>query len=339
MRVGITYDLRADYLAEGYGDEETAEFDRPDTIEGIEEALRALGHEPDRIGRATALVKRLAAGDRWDLVFNIAEGLHGYGREALVPALLEAYAIPYTFSDPLVLSVALHKGIAKRVVRDLGIPTPDFAVVEDLADVDRIRMPFPVFAKPVAEGTGKGSAADSKARDRERLRATCARLLSTFRQPVLVEEFLPGREFTAGIVGTGPTAEVIGVIEVVLLEGKAEPDAYSYENKAKYEDRVAYRLADDAEAREAGRVALAAWRGLGCRDAGRADIRSDARGQPSFIEVNPLAGLNPVHSDLPIICGLVGIPFRELLRRIVESALARINEAPAPPPRASARRT
>jgi len=337
MRVGITYDLRADYLAEGYGEEETAEFDRPDTIEGIEDALRAIGHDPDRIGRAAALVKRLAAGDRWDLVFNIAEGLVGYGREALVPALLEAYGIPYTFSDPLVLSIALHKGMTKRVVRDLGIPTPEFAVVEEPADADRIQIPFPLFAKPVAEGTGKGIGADSKARDRDELRAVCARLLSTFRQPVLVEAFLPGREFTAGIVGTGARAEVIGVMEVHLLDGKAEPDAYSYKNKAKYEDLVTYRLVDDREAREAGRVALAAWRGLGCRDGGRVDIRSDAQGRPSFIEVNPLAGLNPVHSDLPILCRLLGIPFRELIRRIVKSALDRIAETPAPPPRASAR--
>ena len=133
MKVGITYDLREEYLCEGFSLEETAEFDKPDTIDSIEEALQLLGHETERIGHVRSLVARLAGGSRWDLVFNIAEGLSGFGREAQVPAVLDAYGIPYTFSDPLVLSLTLHKGMTKRVVRDLGIPTPGFAVVTALA--------------------------------------------------------------------------------------------------------------------------------------------------------------------------------------------------------------
>src|SRR5688572_3644321 len=129
MLIGLTYDLRQDYLDDGYTPEQTAEFDSRVTIDGIESALRDLGHQTDRIGRVTWLVERLARGDRWDLVFNIAEGLHGIGREAQVPALLDAYSIPYTFSDPLVCTISLHKPTTKRVVRDLGIPTPDFWVV------------------------------------------------------------------------------------------------------------------------------------------------------------------------------------------------------------------
>src|SRR5512136_3438123 len=138
MKVGITYDLRDDYLKEGYNYEETAEFDRVDTIEGIEEALTALGYTADRIGNVKQLVTRLAAGDRWDLVFNIAEGMYGIGREAVVPALLDAYRIPYTFSDPLVLALTLHKGITKQIVRALGLPTADFAVVSRPEDIDGI---------------------------------------------------------------------------------------------------------------------------------------------------------------------------------------------------------
>ena len=105
-------------MREGYDDEDAAEFDSLETIDAIEHALNSLGHSTDRIGHARKLTRRLVEGDRWDMVFNIAEGLHGFGREALVPALLETYEIPYTFSDPLALSVALHKGTAKRVVRD-----------------------------------------------------------------------------------------------------------------------------------------------------------------------------------------------------------------------------
>jgi len=322
MRVGLTYDLRDEYLAMGYSLEETAEFDKPDTVEGIEGALRELGYDTERIGHARALAARLVAGDRWDLVFNIAEGMHGVGREALVPALLDAWRIPYTFSDPLVLALSLHKGMTKSVVRGFGVPTPDFAVVESEADLDAVALPFPLFAKPVAEGTGKGITAASKLRTPGELRAVAADLLARFRQPVLVETYLPGREFTVGIAGTGPDAEVLGVMEVLLGEG-AEADAYSYFNKENYQGRVSYRLMRDAAADRCAELALRAWRGLGCRDGGRMDFRLDAAGEASFIEVNPLAGLNPVHSDLPIICRLGGMPYAELIRRIMESAKQR----------------
>src|SRR5215510_14942613 len=156
MHIGITYDLRADYLALGYSEEETAEFDHGDTIDGIDGALCELGHTTDRVGNARQLVARLAAGDRWDLVFNICEGLHGLAREAQVPALLDVYGIPCTFSDALRMALCLHKGMTKDVVRAAGVPTPAFAVVERLEDLDGLALEYPLFAKPVAEGTGKG---------------------------------------------------------------------------------------------------------------------------------------------------------------------------------------
>lgn len=323
VTVGLTYDLRDDYLAEGYSEEETAEFDRAETIDAVEDTLCSLSYRTERIGHARALVGRLAAGARWDLVFNIAEGLRGYGRESLVPALLEAYGIPYVFSDPLVLSLTLHKGVCKRVIRDLGISTPDFAVVEKETDIAAVGLPFPLFVKPVAEGTGKGITGDSVIRSPEALERVCRHLLKTYGQPVLVERFLSGREFTVGVVGTGEEAETVGVMEVILL-AEAEKEVYSYINKEYCEQLVRYRLADDAEARRAAAVALDAWRGLGCRDGGRVDLRSDERGEPHFMEVNPLAGLHPEHSDLPILCTLGGIPYRDLMARIMRSALRRI---------------
>jgi len=323
MIVGITYDLREDYLAEGYGEEETAEFDKPDTIDAIDRTLQDLGYRTVRIGNIRRLVTKLAHGERWDLVFNIAEGLKGYGREAQVPALLDAYGIPYTFSDPLVLALTLHKGMTKHVIRDLGIPTPDFAVVEDESDIAEVDLPFPLFAKPVAEGTGKGISSASRIATANELKAECRRLLAAFNQPVLVEAFLPGREFTVGVSGTGDEAAAIAAIEVVLND-RAERDVYSYLNKERYEERVEYRLVDDSMARKAKEVALAAWRGLGCRDGGRIDLRADAGGMPNFVEVNPLAGLNPKHSDLPILCRLAGVSYRELIERIMSSALRRL---------------
>ncbi len=331
LRVGMTYDLREDYLAAGYGEEETAEFDSPATILAIEQALAANGVAPERIGNIRALASRLAAGERWDFVFNICEGLSGAGREAQVPALLEAYGIPYSFSDSLVMALSLHKAMTKHVLRDRGVPTAPFAVIETMADLEGLSLPFPLFAKPVAEGTGKGVSPASRVSGPAGLRKVCRALLARFHQPVLVEAFLPGREFTVGVLGSGRGAEAIGVLEVSLSD-RAEAGVYGYVNKEECESRVIYRLAHDPEAVRAGEVALAAWRALGCRDAGRVDLRSNAAGEPQFMEVNPLAGLHPTHSDLPILAAQAGIAYERLMGRILRSGLQRAGLLRRPSP-------
>jgi len=323
MYVGITYDLRSDYLAAGYSEEETAEFDRPDTIEAIENALRRLGHQTDRIGHIRHLVGRLAKGDRWDFVFNITEGLRGYGRESQVPGLLEAYDIPYSFSDPLVNALTLHKAMTKSVLRDARVPTTKFALVETERDIAKVDLPFPLFVKPVAEGTAKGIDPESKVTTFEQLDRVCRRLLATFHQPALVEPYLPGREFTTGIWGTGDDAEVIATLEVELLAG-AEPNAYTYVNKERCEELCRYTLADATWSAKSAELSLAAWRALGCRDAGRIDLRADAAGRLQVMEVNTLPGLHPEHSDLPILCTAVGVSYQELIRRVMDSALKRL---------------
>ena len=326
MKIGMTFDLRDEYLAAGYSEEATAEFDRADTIDSLENALRALGHQTDRIGHLKQLVSRLAAGDRWDLVFNICEGMHGIAREAQVPALLEAYEIPCTFADPVVMSVCLHKGLTKTLVEKAGLPTPQFAVVENMADVKNVKLPYPLFAKPIAEGTGKGISPASCISSFEELQGVCGELLQRFDQPVLVETYLCGREFTVGLLGSGDAARVLGTLEIVLLSN-AEPGAYSYTNKERCEELVRYDLVsgvNDDEVKEAERIALAAWKELQGRDGGRIDLRSDGNGQPSFIEANPLAGLHPEHSDLPMIATKVGMPYQQLINEIVQSATKRV---------------
>ena len=332
MKIALTYDLRSHYLELGLSEEQTAEFDSPATIGAISEALCQLGHEPVQIGHFRELISRLAAGERWDLVFNIAEGLYGLGREALIPALLDAYQIPYTFSDPCVMAVSLHKGFTKSILRDAGLPTPDFALVREPGDIDSVDLPYPLFAKPVAEGTGKGITEASRITDLWDLRQRCLELLDQHHQPVLVERYLPGREFTVGILGTGERASVLGTLEVIIRE-QGEAGGYTYLNKQQCEELVEYRYftgedatkggEDDTAVRRVEDLALRAWRVLGCRDAGRIDIRLDELGEPSILEVNPLAGLHPTHSDLPMIAAAVGLGYRELVDRIVASTMER----------------
>jgi D-alanine-D-alanine ligase len=322
LNVGFTFDLRSDYLAMGMSEEETAEFDSAVTIDALEATLRKQGFTVDRIGHVQNLVKRLAKGQRWDFVFNICEGIKGIAREAQVPAILEAFDIPYVFSDPLTLAASLDKATTKDVVRAAGVPTPDFALVTSVSDIAKVDLPFPLFAKPFAEGSGKGISARSHVTDRKSLDAECRRLLQRYDQPVLVETFASGREFTVGITGTGEDATILGVMEV-LPTGQAEAHGYGFDNKENYEGRYDYRLATDAEGKRAGEVGLAAYRAMRCRDGGRVDVRSNAKGEPQFLEVNPLAGLNPERSDLIFIARFAGVTFDQLIGRIVNSCLAR----------------
>jgi D-alanine-D-alanine ligase len=322
MRIGVTYDLRSDYRALGYGEEETAEFDVEETIAAICDALTALGQRPERIGGIKPLVTRLAAGERWDAVFNICEGLKGVSREAQVPALLEAYDIPYLFSDPLTLALCLDKAMTKRVLRDAGVPTADFAVIETQADIGKVTLDFPLFLKPVSEGSGKGVDARSRVTDKAGLDSVARDLLARFRQPVLVEEFLPGREFTVGVTGTGDQACVLGVIEIVPTTNYVG-HGYGLENKSDWEGKLDIVPVDDADARAAAEVALAAWRVLRCRDGGRADVRLGRDGKPRFIEVNPLAGIRPGYSDLCFIADFQKISYFDLIGKFLQSFLAR----------------
>jgi D-alanine-D-alanine ligase len=323
--IGLVYDLRKDYLAEGYSQEEVAEFDSEATIQELENAIRSLGHRTTRIGNARALAGRLVKGERWDLVFNVAEGLHGRSRESQVPCLLELYGIGYTFSDPLVCAVTLDKAVAKRLVASAGLATPGFCVVASQADLARVKLAYPLFAKPLAEGTGKGIDDHSRIDTPAGLEKTCLRLLEKFRQPVLVEEYLPGREFTTAILGSGSEARVLGTMEIEILQSPDVSKAiYSYQNKEKCEQLVRYSaMATGPLRQEVEALALASYQALDCRDAARVDIRLDAAGKPSFLEVNPLPGLHPQHSDLPMIATQAGMGYAELIGTIINSAAAR----------------
>lgn len=327
MRIGFVFDLRDDYRRQGFSEEAVAEFDTPETIEGITAALLRAGCVVEQVGHGRALAARLAAGERFDLVFSIAEGVRGRNREGQVASLCELYDQPYAFSDTLTLCVALDKAMTKRIMREAGVPTAGFALLESATEAASVDLPWPLFVKPNAEGTGKGCEAASRVKDHAELEAATERLIGRFGPPVIVEPYLPGREFTVGITGTGPAARVIGVAEILVLTGSDEIRVYSLLDKEEYQQRVEYRLADPAVAPEAAAIALAAYRALDCRDAGRMDLREDAQGRLLFMEANPLAGLHPVNSDLPIIARLAGYGYDRLIGDILRSATQRAGVA------------
>ncbi len=323
LTIGLTYDLRNDYLEKGFDEQTVAEFDSHETIDALDATIRSLGYRTDRIGSAWSLCRRLSDGQRWDLVFNIAEGLFGRSREAQVPAILELHQAPYTFSDPLVCAATLDKAVAKRLVRDAGLLTAGFAVAREPGDLAGVELAYPLFVKPLCEGTGKGIDERSRIDDAEQLKRRVRELLLRYHQPVLIEEFLPGREVTVGVLGTGRDARVLGTMEIELRD-PSQGGIYSYDSKERCEQLVRYFPMEKGPLRErVETLALQSYLALECRDAGRVDIRLDRSGQPCFMEVNPLPGLHPSHSDLPMIATQEGMPYAELIGSIITSALAR----------------
>ena len=326
LLVGLTYDLKQDYLDKGYDKETVAEFDGLDTIEGIEEALKFNGYKVKRIGSIKELVHFLNLREKVDIVFNIAEGLNGICREAQVPCLLDAYFMEYAFSPSIVLAIALHKGFTKAIISKQGILTPDYYTINTPNDIEKIKnLEWPLFLKPVSGGTGMGIDCSSLCKDFYQAKETALKLLKNFNQPVIAETYLPGREFTVGIVGTGDEAKCIGTMEIKVKE-ESDNGIYSYKTKMEYEDFASYSIVEGVIARECERVALDSYKALGCRDGGRIDLKMDKLGRVNFLEANPLAGLNPINSDLPILCRLKGISYNQLIGLIMDSARKRLSQ-------------
>jgi D-alanine-D-alanine ligase len=321
MKIGLTYDLRSWYTDRGYSMEDTAEFDKQETVDALDAALVAMGHHTEQVGNAFQVIEALASGKKWDLVFNIAEGLYGDGRESVIPAILDQYKIPYVFSGPVIMGLSLNKHLTKIIIKSAGVPVSPGMLITEIPDIDKCDLEYPLFVKPVSEGTGKGITEKSLVHTPAELTEMAEWILTRFNQPALVEEYLPGREFTVGIVGSGDTAKVIGGMEVICSDNLP----YSVEVKENYQQYCKYlTLGKDIE-EECKQVALNAWKALGAVDAGRVDLKADKKGRICFIEANPLAGLNPVHSDLPILARMYGIEYQKLMEMIIESARKRLN--------------
>jgi len=246
--------------------------------------------------------------------------LYGDGRESVVPAILDQYKIPYVFSGPVIMGLSLNKHLAKVVAAASGVPVSPGCLITELKDLDNCKLKYPLFVKPVSEGTGKGITQKSLVGSSSELKTMVEWILKEFKQPALVEEYLPGREFTVGIVGYGDDAIAIGGMEVICANNLP----YSVEVKENYQLYCTYKTLDADIVDECKSVALKAWKALDAVDAGRVDLKADRTGKICFIEANPLAGLNPVHSDLPILSRMYGIEYQALMEMIMKAALKRI---------------
>jgi len=329
MRIGISYDLFDPSLVNEGPPDLYEEWDQEVTIKAIAEALSEMGHEPVLLGGGRGFLDRILS-DPPDLVFNIAEGYGTRSREAHIPAILEFLGIPYTGSDPLTLALTLDKELAKRVVASAGVRVPASRTAESIAELEEIEFPFPAILKLRWEGSSMGLRRNSKVNTREEMLSVGRWLLETYGRPIMVEEFIPGKEITVGVVGNGPDARVLASL---LIEHVSVPDQdfiYSLEAKHNWRDEIRYTANPPLD--EGTRVALeesalSAYRVLGCRDVSRIDFRLGGDGEPYFLEVNPLPGLNPTHSDLWIMADQLGLQYRDLIGEILGAALKRMGMA------------
>jgi D-alanine-D-alanine ligase len=327
LRVGFTYNVkRVKPALDGTRDEE-AEYDAPATVQAVREAIAAAGHEVIDL-EATADLPALIETTRPDLVFNMAEGIKGRNRESQVPALLELLDIPYSGSDPAALNIALDKALAKKIVRQHGILTPNFFTM----NTGKERLPrdlrFPLIVKPIAEGSSKGVHATSVVENEAELREAAHKMIAKYDQPALVEDYIGGREFTVGMLGER-RPKVLPLMEVVFLDESENRPVYSFEFKQDWSSKIRYDVPaslEPAQLKALERAARECFIALGCRDVARVDFRMDEQGKIYFLECNPLPGLTPGWSDLVLIAKAAGIEYDALIAEILSGAIRRYKE-------------
>jgi D-alanine-D-alanine ligase len=326
LRIGFTHNMKR--VDSKGGDDAEAEYDAPETIEAICQALESYGHIVLPF-EATADLPRLLMDSPVDLVFNIAEGVEGRNREAAVPALCELMGIPYTGSDAATLSIALDKALSKKVLRQHGILTPEFQLMETGRERLSSKLVFPLIVKPNQEGSSKGVSAHASVVDDEiSLRAVVRDLLEKYRQPALVEHYVAGREFTVGLLGD-KRPRVLPAMEILFLDKDNPRPVYDYQIKQEWEKYVYYQCPaqlSPAETKAIERVARDTFEALDCRDVARVDLRMDAGGDFYVLEVNPLPGLTPEYSDLCLIAKAANIDYRSLIGEILSGGLKRLRE-------------
>jgi D-alanine-D-alanine ligase len=312
----------------GNSEDAKAEYDSLDTVKAIESAINKGGYKTVLIEADTHFTERLK-NQQIDIAFNIAEGIRGRGREAQVPAVLNFCGIPFSGSDETALSVALDKAMCKRLMSTYEIPTPGYRVMDRSDLGSDINLSFPLIIKPNAEGSSKGIPDACLAFDEVQFNEVLRRDLEIYNEPMLVEEFIEGREFTVGILGNGENTHVFSPMEIIF--GKNMPSGhtiYSFEVKKDYKKYISYKCPADISKKQEQDMkdyALRAFNALGCHDFSRVDFRMNSNGDISFIEINPLPGLAPGYSDFPMLAEFSGVGYNDLVLSVLHSAIRRLN--------------
>lgn len=338
MNTEILKDFRIGFSFNSFNGErkeDFAEYDEIPTINAIKTSLESFGFDVIPIEADLDAFEKFRK-ERPDLVFNIAEGIGRGARESQIPMMLEMLGIPFTGSDSTTLSIALDKARTKEILSYYRIPTPRFRVFRDVKDTSKVssisglpRLKYPIFLKPLREGSSIGISVRSLVSNENELKKEVKEIIDRYKQPVLAEEYVDGREFTVALIGNKP--EVLPLIELdfSLLPDNA-PKFDCYEVKWYLDDdKIRCPANIDANlAKKINKIAVKTFKVLDCRDLCRIDIRLDDNGVPNVLDVNPLPGLTPdpkENSRFPKACYTAGMSYKEIIGRILFSAIERYN--------------
>lgn len=343
MKIALAYSSKRGLLKEYLrrnpaSSEETsaelfAEGDSAATIHAVKEAIASFGHEVHGLEADAGLegkLRRLSP----DLVYNIAEGLYGDCRESYVPMICEKLSIPYTGSGPLALGICLHKGHCKEILTANGVPNAAFRVFRAGERIDLSGMEFPAIVKPVAEGSSKGIFDKSVVENEKQARALIRESLELYGQPVILEAFLPGAEYTVAMIGNGNDLEIL---PIVALDFSQLPSGarkiYSYEAKWVWDTpKAPLRIFEcpasvsRTERKSIEDLVKRTFRVLELRDWCRMDVRLDAHGEPNIIEVNPIPGILPdpkENSCFPKAARAAGYSYAQIFGKVISAAKTR----------------
>ncbi|MFA5356376.1 MAG: ATP-grasp domain-containing protein [Candidatus Omnitrophota bacterium] len=329
MKVALTYNLKkkdetkpADYFSE---------FDSEETINAISCALKSRGHEVFPVDVEQQNLFSYFKNNSVDIVFNIAEGKCGKFRESEIPAILDYLDIPYTGSNTFSLALSLNKALTKKILKAENIPTPRFQVFNRGAEELAPGLEFPLIVKPNREGSAKGISVSNVVNTKDDLLRKIKEIQGLYRQEVLVEEFIEGKELTVGILENGK-AMILPILEIDF-SGCQKSGEYFYSWRMKeYQGNTEYglvptfhcpaRLDKDTEER-VKEIALRTHQAVGCFDMSRTDIRLSKDNIPYVLEINPLPGLNPRESNFPIMAYAAGMKYEDIIEAILMSASER----------------
>lgn len=328
LKVGIAYNLKKGVTSDA--EDMEAEYDSFDTIRAIRGVLEDAGCRTELLEANSDFTEKLKTAGV-NIVFNIAEGANGRGREAQVPAILSFLGIPFAGSDETTLGLALDKAMTKRYLSAFGVKTPAFQLVKAPNFQLDPSLRFPLIVKPNSEGSGKGIGDLAVVKNEAQLNAVLEKNFRLYGEPMLVEEYIAGREFTVGLLENENGLNVFEPMEIRWIHADSENAIYSYHVKTNYKKYVEYQCPAQmgrSEAEAMKETAALVFKALDCRDFSRIDFRLSEDGVPYFIEINPLPGLAPGYSDYPMLAQFCGMDYNTLILNVLKNALRRYGMEP-----------
>lgn len=330
MKIALTYNLKKKSVDDP--PDSCSEFDKEETIQAIAGALRSKGHSVDLVEVSSHNLVKHFRRNPVDIVFNIAEGKSGRCRESHIPAILDLLNIPYTGSNAFSLALALDKTLTKKVLISEGIPTPRYQLFKTGKEEIDAHLHYPLIVKPNREGSAKGINLNNVVFTRERLLEEIGKVIHGYKQEALVEEFIEGQELTVGVLQTGKTTVILPILEIDFSScTKSDEFFYSWRMK-EFQGNIDMgltptfycpaRLEKDIE-NKVKEVALRTHHAIGCFDISRTDIRLNKDNVPYVLEINPLPGLDPIESNLPMMARAAGMKYDDLVAAILLSASER----------------